>query len=263
MRIHVLPAIAIRRLMRLIFPMPRSPVPRTPEESERLKLVPAKKFTDIVRRSIKQLRSRSEVELGDYAEFGVYNGNSLIAAYEALKFEGADNTQLVGFDSFEGLPREAELEDGGVWREGLFTCRKETAVANIEGAGVPKERYRLISGWYKEILATSPYSVFENGVSLVMIDCDTYSSARLALNYIGPVLKDCSIIIFDDWRLNDLDLACMGELRAFREFLLENPKFSVHTYASYSAKSAVFLLRRVRYKSWLRQFIIRYHFWPL
>ena len=32
-----------------------------------------------------------------------------------------------------------------------------------------------------------------------MIDCDIYSSARTALDFCGPLIRDRAVLVFDDW----------------------------------------------------------------
>jgi len=77
-----------------------------------------------------------------------------------------------------------------------------------------------------------------------MMDCDAYSSARLALAFIHPVLANVAAIAFDDWKLNDLDIKGMGEFRAFNEFLSHHAELSIETLPGYNRKSKIFILRK-------------------
>jgi hypothetical protein len=231
------------RLFRQFWPIPSSPIPQSPDDDGRLQLVPPLELTETFVSALNCLEGPEGV-LGDYAEFGVYNGTSMICMHEATRRCGLDPMRLVGFDSFMGLPPGVEKEDGGVWKAGQFTCPRETAFENLIDAGVPITKFRLISGWYRDTLTTAAQSLFPTGISVAMIDCDAGSSARLALDFVAPILRKRSILFFDDWRLNNLDLADCGEYRAFRLFLHKNPQFSARALRSYNRKSQAFLLTR-------------------
>ncbi|OIO24327.1 hypothetical protein AUJ65_01515 [Candidatus Micrarchaeota archaeon CG1_02_51_15] len=43
----------------------------------------------------------------------------------AVREVGLTQTRLFGFDAFEGLPKDAENEDGGVWKKGFYSCSFE------------------------------------------------------------------------------------------------------------------------------------------
>ena len=230
---------------RLVRPIPKSPIALPGEDPENLTLVPAKAFRDCVYSNIRRLRQFG-VEVGDYAEFGVYNGTSLIAANRAYRAANISGYRLIGFDSFQGLPAEAEAMDGGVWKAGQFRCSRESAVARLATAGVLDQNYHLVEGWYRDTLTPDRRSIFLRPVSIVLIDCDTYDSARLALDFVHPCLSRISVIMLDDWRLNDLDLKYMGERRAYEEFLELHPEFKSQRIRSYNRKSNAFTLWRVR-----------------
>lgn len=232
------------RLYRRISPIPPSPSPRSKDENYQLQLVPSAALTDRLEEILHLLQSQPSGQIGDYAEFGVYNGTSMSCMFEALSRLRLDRVQLFGFDSFLGLPPEANEEDGGVWKPGQFACPEQVALENLSAKGVPLDRVHLIDGWYRDTLALPPSNYGIERVSLVMIDCDAYSSARLALAFINPALASVAAIVFDDWKLNDLDIKGMGEFRAFNEFLLHHPDSSVEMLPGYNRKSKIFILRK-------------------
>ena len=225
-------------------PMPRSPEPSTEEERHSLTLVPSTQLTTRMVEVLTYLRDHSSSEIGNYAEFGVYNGTSMICMYDAMTKLALSQPKLIGFDSFLGLPLDVGDEDGGVWRPGQFTCPIEKTLENLAGRHVPIERVDLIAGWYKDTLEDPKSRIAVGTVSVVMIDSDAYSSANLALSFVGPLLADVSAIMFDDWKLNDLDIKNLGEYRAFSEFLDANPNFDVIAQRGYNRKSKIFILRR-------------------
>jgi O-methyltransferase len=69
--------------------------------------------------------------IGSYLEFGVSRGSSMACAYHSLCAAGLDETRLIGFDSFEGLPPEASKEGWapGQYRSTLEATRRPSAEA--------------------------------------------------------------------------------------------------------------------------------------
>lgn len=233
------------RFRRWLSPIPRSPEPSGEDDAYRLKLVPAALLTRRYRQVLQLLKKWDAVPVGDYAEFGVYNGTSLICMHDALRSLGISGRRLTGFDSFQGLPPGSDLEDGGVWRVGQFCCPEAVAQANIEGAGVPPELFDLVAGWYSETLEKNPYPLNPKTISVVMIDSDTHRSATLALEYIRPKLKDVAVIFFDDWKLNNLDISDMGEYLACRQFLDKHAELRASFVRGYNRKSIGMLVQRL------------------
>jgi hypothetical protein len=77
------------------------------------------------------------------------------------------------------------------------------------------------------------------------VDCDTYLSAKEALTFCGPLIKDVVLMLFDDWHAyNDLAAFNLGEKRAFDEFLSVQGCFSVERFATYSTNAEVFMVSR-------------------
>lgn len=232
------------RFCRLFWPIPPSPAPRTEEDAYKLRLVPAPALTKRLVQVLGVLKNMSRAPVGDYVEFGVYNGTSMGCMFDALSRLKMDHVRLFGFDSFQGLPPDVSDDDGGVWRPGQFACPKYVAAANLAKKGVPPDRIFLIEGWYKDTLKTAAAEFDIRNVSVVMVDSDTYSSARLALEFVYPLLNEASAVIFDDWKLNDLDVKGMGEYRAFNEFLSRHAELKASSMKGYNRKSKIFILRK-------------------
>jgi O-methyltransferase len=195
-----------------------------------VKLVPEAELRDACERALKVLTAdTAPSELGDYVEFGVCHGTSMTCMARAADAVGAGGMRLIGFDSFEGLPEGVEEEDDGIcWKAGDFASSEETARRNLKRAGVADDRYVLVKGWFDH--TATPATAARLGVervSLAMIDCDVYSSAVTSLAFLGPLLSDRSVLIFDDWNSGDLAAKGKGEKRAFDEFLVEHPEFEV------------------------------------
>lgn len=74
-------------------------------------LVPADEFTTTVAQSLDLLLLREKSQdLGAYVEFGVSRGTSFACVYRELRARKIDHVQLVGFDSFEGMPPASAAE---------------------------------------------------------------------------------------------------------------------------------------------------------
>lgn len=180
--------------------------------------------------------------LGDYLEFGVCHGTSLICMYECLKREHINNVRLFGFDSFEGLPEDAAMDPTNNWQPGEFASSLEFTTAKLTKHGIDWNRTKLIKGWYNETLIPElkqNHKIIK--ASLINIDCDLYSSAKVSLDFCAPLIKDSSVIFFDDWTEE-----YAGEKQAFEEFLKENKHFSAEEIGKYKPAGKIFLIQKIQ-----------------
>ena len=186
------------------------------------------------------LKEQSNGALGDYLEFGVYQGNSLVCMNRAVRKLDVDGMRLIGFDSFEGLPKSAEFDE--VWSEGQFRSDLEFTRHLLDEAGVDWDRVELVKGFYDQVLTDELAArIGLERASVVMIDCDLYTSTRDALAFCEPILADDAVLFFDDWESTGED---RGEKLAFREFLTSNPQFDTEELDGYHEKARIFRLRR-------------------
>ena len=136
-------------------------------------------FRPQVREALRTLQQHETAEqIGDYLEFGVCNGTSLRFVYDELRDAGLDHVRLFGFDSFAGLPPD----DEGVWAEGSFDVDYDEVVQSLSDHGIDWKRVTLVKGFYRDSLTDA--LVAEHGLrkaSLIMIDCDLYSSTTCRL----------------------------------------------------------------------------------
>jgi O-methyltransferase len=184
--------------------------------------------------------------IGDYVEFGVCHGSSMACMAEASDQVGLGAMRLVGFDSFEGLPPGVDGEDDGVWAPGDYSNSERAARRLLKSRGVAADRFVLVKGWFDD--TATPATATRLGiqrVSIAMIDCDAYSSARTALAFLEPVLAERSVLFFDDWNTETLADKGEGERRAFEEWLAEHPGFSVASeLPRYADNAEVLVLER-------------------
>jgi hypothetical protein len=235
----------LKRIYRKFNPVPGSSYTKGDvEDICAVDLIPPEKLKKFFKRCIRILQSHRKDDIGDYLEFGVFNGSSIGSMYFAKNEVRLESMNLYGFDAFEGLPEEAEHEDGGVWEEGFYACSYEQMRRCLQRRGINSDEMNFIKGWYKETLnkeTASQYDLEAPGV--IFIDCDTYSSSKQVLDFISPLLTRAAIICLDDWKLNDLDIKGMGEYKSFNEFLDNNGHLDVQEIDSYNRKSKSFLVK--------------------
>lgn len=112
-------------------------------------------------------------------EFGVWSGATLRVIAQARK-----QTEVYGFDSFQGLPED--------WRTGFPAGIFESnGLPDVPGA-------ELVVGLFEDtlpgFLARHP-----GPVGFLHVDSDLYSSAVTVLEHVGPRLDVGSIVLFDEF----------------------------------------------------------------
>ncbi|MFC1840462.1 TylF/MycF/NovP-related O-methyltransferase [Thermodesulfobacteriota bacterium] len=192
---------------------------------------------------------------GSYLEFGCYSGTSFIRAFKAYQkwLSVAENKKwklrpetMYIFDSFKGLPdleEQDRLSDYEIFDKGQYTCSEEVFKKNLIEAGVDMEMVKIIPGFYSESLNEKLKSKLNNTKALVVhIDCDLYSSAILALNFITDIVQDGTLILFDDYfcyRGNPE----FGVQKAFNEWK-KNENISSSSYINYEWAGKAFIIHR-------------------
>lgn len=134
-----------------------------------------------------------------YLEFGVYEGESLRWWAEHLTDASA---QLVGFDSFEGLPED--------WRHDK--PRGEFRTAGPPTIDDPRVSFEV--GWFEDTLPK--FELPPHDQLVVNVDSDLYSSASTVLQWLEPHVRPGTLIYFDEL------VDCHHELRAFIESLAKS-----------------------------------------
>jgi O-methyltransferase len=177
---------------------------------------------------------------GDFLEFGVFRGERLLQAYETVNFllkriqskkdpylrnvspQHLEQMRFFGFDSFEGLPKTAEIDvtDGQEkWLgEGGFSASLAEVTSLMPRKAIDNGRIRLVKGWFDQALTPELKKTHEiKAASIVHIDCDFYESTVPALEFVTDLLQNGSVLIFDDWWMY-YGRSDRGEQRAFNEW---------------------------------------------
>lgn len=198
------------------------------------------------REALQYLLSRYRAEeIGDYLEFGVFSGSSIGFMYEVLQEFNLSQVRLFGFDSFEGMPESAAVEDEGTWTPGQFKFGIEYTKGILTARGIDWNRVFLTKGWFCDTL--KPEFLQEHQLkkaSILMVDCDIYSSTVEVLRFCEPLIQDEVVIFFDDWNSNNLAEKNLGEKKAFDEFISAHPEFVVQEFGNYASHTACFIVKR-------------------
>jgi hypothetical protein len=189
---------------------------------------------------------------GDYLEFGVFAGGSFINAYTTLKAVFAAHQAVGGgrtkkeaqeigevwnrmryfaFDSFQGLPEltgiDTQTRD---FSAGKYSYGEEAFRNNLRRAGVPLEKVITVPGWFDRTCTEETIKKYQmKQAAIIHVDCDLYSSAITVLDFVGPLMADGAIIIFDDW-YSYRGNPHMGEQRAFNEWKERLPGWTFTEY---------------------------------
>jgi O-methyltransferase len=141
---------------------------------------------------------------GDYLEFGVYEGTSLIAAFEndrRLRPSAVPPRTFWGFDSFEGGFKYFDARDRHpFFKEGDFSSSHALTARRLERHFRGRAPFKLVPGYFEDTLAgkTAP-DLGISAVAVALIDCDLGTPAELALDFLRPALQGGSVVIFDDF----------------------------------------------------------------
>jgi len=174
---------------------------------------------------------------GDYAEFGVFKGDTTMEVTKAAKKTNLEMDFYL-FDSFEGLPEIKKSDLSGPFFSGEFKYSKDQFLKRMKRNKVSISKLKIIEGYYSDSLKKFKYENVK--FSFVFIDCDLKESTAEALSFIQDKLVQGAIIAFDDFY-------CFGgpergERGAISEWLERNPHFVLTSYNNFhrSEKSFIF-----------------------
>lgn len=139
-----------------------------------------------------------------YLEFGVFEGNSIKYWSKLLRHS---DSQLHGFDSFEGLPESFDER-----------LRLPRGAFNVGGQIplVDDPRITFHKGWFADTLPK--FQVPRHDRLVITLDADLYSSTRTVLEYLDPWIVPGTFIYFDDFAHME------HEPKAFDEYMKASGK---------------------------------------
>jgi hypothetical protein len=181
---------------------------------------------------------------GDYHEFGLFRGGTFFATWQTLETLGLDDVRMYGFDSFEGLPAATSIDAGDTrFFEGQYACSREEVERNLAENGMDLERAALIQGFYEDSLTEALKSEHAfRPASVVLLDCDYYTSTKVAMDWLTPYLRAGTILLFDDW-FSYGDNEELGQQKALAEWLAKNRRIEVEHLRDFQSNGRGFILR--------------------
>jgi len=180
----------------------------------------------------------------EYLEFGIFRGFTLWFAQALADDLCVKDMRFLGFDSFFGLPPLNKIDTGDIFREGVYYCPRKDTEDFLVRHKTDLTRTHLVEGWFDKTLTGATAEKYNiRKCAICVIDCDLYESAKLALEFAGPLMCDKSVILFDDWGSFNNDPS-RGEQKAFSEFLAKNPNIKSENFIEFGGHGKGFILRR-------------------
>jgi hypothetical protein len=168
---------------------------------------------------------------GTCLEFGVYVGTTY--CWQAEQMLGRhQQSRLVGFDSWQGLPPETErVQAPERHAPGEFASPKDVVLEKLAAltGGRDEPRFRLVDGFYSESLTDAVRATLSDLI-FVNIDVDIHRSTLELLDFVHPLLRPGVVLYWDDWRDPKDHLAGeWGEHLAWAEWSAAHPDVAVET----------------------------------
>ncbi len=134
---------------------------------------------------------------GCVIEAGCYKGGSTAKFSLFAKLAGRE---LVGFDSFQGLPENDESHEQSIlghsieghFRGGNYCGRLDEVRANVEKYG-ETDVCRFVEGWFQETLPR-----FKEPIAAAYLDVDLAQSTRTCLKHLYPLISSGGILYSQD-----------------------------------------------------------------
>lgn len=154
--------------------------------------------------NIKQLFEENVA--GDFAELGVFRGNS---AAVLAHFARLDGRRVYLFDTFSGFD-ERDLQGIDAGRRAEFKSTSVSAVKRLVGGD---GLVSYVAGFFPGSLTPE---VYERSFAFVQLDCDLYEPMKAGLEFFYPRLVPGGMLVLHDYSSS----AWAGAKRAVDEFCL-------------------------------------------
>jgi O-methyltransferase len=167
-----------------------------------------------------------------YFEFGCHSARTFAAAVRASRYFRLNNFKFFAFDSFQGLPSTNQVDDG-TFSTGTFATGIDEFLSLVhQFSGLRLSRQNIVQGFYSESLTLELQKRMPKA-GVIHIDVDLYSSTVEVLRFVKPLMVVGTVLLFDDWYCFSPGIP-KGESLALQEFCLENPRFSIQEWKTYS-----------------------------
>jgi O-methyltransferase len=172
-------------------------------------MIPRTEFANTLR-----LAERSKMVEGCVVQCGVWKGGMAAGLVSAL----GTKREYFLFDSFEGLPKAAEIDGQAAleWQSNTRgpdyhdNCAASPDFAERAMTLSGAEKYRLIKGWFDQTLAQSKPGT---PIAFLHLDADWYESTTVCLEELFDLVAAGGFVVLDDYYAWD------GCSRALHDFL--------------------------------------------
>ncbi|BAZ09913.1 macrocin-O-methyltransferase domain protein [Calothrix sp. NIES-4071] len=163
---------------------------------------------------------------GDFVECGVWQGGCSAAMQLTQLLLHSTQRLLHMFDSYQGLPPVQSIDGpmANQWQSDVngpiyydnCTASLELVQQNFQQLGILNDNVKFYQGWFED---TIPYFVKDNPnlkIAVLRLDGDWYTSTKVCIENLYPIVSDKGVIIIDDYYAWD------GCALAIHEFLAEH-----------------------------------------
>jgi len=165
---------------------------------------------------------------GDYIEFGIYKGKSLLHSVKThKKMNTKKEIKFFGLDSFEGFP----VENHSFYKRDNFSVDFN----RVERMFKKYKNVEIHKGFFKETLEKDEFTKKE--FSFVFIDCDIYESAIDVFEYIDNKISNGGFLMIDDF--TSIDKNGNSIYKAFKD------KLNIDQYIYFTSYSNGQIYRKI------------------
>jgi O-methyltransferase len=180
---------------------------------------------------------------GDYVEFGCHGGMTFRLAFDQIRQRNIKR-HMWAFDSFEGLPeRTHQLDNHPRWKKGDMSTGVENFHQICRVHGISHDAYTAVKGFYAMTLIETKSLKHPSNIALAYVDCDMYSSTKLVLQFLKPLLKHGMILAFDDYFCWSAD-HISGERQALLEMLDQDDSWNLVRYKDFGWTGVSFVVEQ-------------------
>tara|TARA_B100000963_G_C22615603_1_gene667170 strand:+ start:455 stop:1213 length:759 start_codon:yes stop_codon:yes gene_type:complete len=203
--------------------------------------------------------------IGDYVEFGVYQGSSMIDAIEtynefkdwlinetssdemwrrnvAVESDLLKNNSIFhGLDTFEGMPQNDEKHLA--FKKGNFLSNFDEVKSKMDSC-IKRLNKNYSYIFYKGLFSSNKLELKNKlgnrKISILNLDCDLYSSTIDALDIVKEHIDLGTVIFLDDYNSFSANNS-KGQRKAFKEFSNET-EFKIEPFFTYHYLGQSFLV---------------------
>ncbi|MDA9171052.1 TylF/MycF family methyltransferase [Alphaproteobacteria bacterium] len=149
---------------------------------------------------------------GDIVETGCWKGGNLFLANMYEKLYGKNNRIIYGYDTFSGMPTPTKEDFKwqqtfgqtlNRWKKNSKQNTNQWAYTSLEDTKknaeqfLSKHKIKFVQGMIEDTLKLKKN--LPKKISLLRIDTNFYSSTKIALEILEPLVQKDGVIIFDDY----------------------------------------------------------------